>query len=460
MNTATTSRAPLVSRLSSEDDRLSYTVRAKEFQAWRQRVLAVGGCARPIILTGGSRIEHASTGTVMTETDGVIFTACNNRRANVCPSCSDRYQTDTFHLVRSGLTGGKTVPDTVTGHTRVFVTLTAPSFGPVHNRPTTRTNRPRRCACGEWHHEHDPRLGVPLDPAGYDYDGAVLWQAHAPELWRRFTITTARHLAAALRIRPGQLREHLRISYVKVAEYQRRGLVHFHAVVRVDGPDGPTMPPPAGVDADLLCRVIRSAAAAVTLDVPATPVTPCTRLVFGPQVDAEPIAAHAPDDPAVLVHDRQVAGYIAKYATKTTGATTGVDHPIRHAGQIATLPVSDHHRAMITAAWRLGERPEFAELNLRKWAHMLGFRGHFLTKSRRYSTTFGALRSARAEHRLARELDEHGITDTTDIAVINHWTLVGIGYHTDAQRELAAAIAARVLERRRQGRSSDQARAA
>ena len=32
---------------------------------------------------------------------------------------------------------------------------------------------------------------------------------------------------------------------------------------------------------------------------------------------------------------------------------------------------------------------------------MLGYGGHFLTKSRRYSVTFGQLRAARADHRRA-----------------------------------------------------------
>jgi hypothetical protein len=36
----------------------------------------------------------------------------------------------------------------------------------------------------------------------------------------------------------------LRISFAKVAEYQKRGLVHFHAVIRLDAPDGNTTPPP------------------------------------------------------------------------------------------------------------------------------------------------------------------------------------------------------------------------
>ena len=34
----------------------------------------------------------------------------------------------------SGLTGGKGVPATVAAHPCLFVTLTAPSFGPVHAR--------------------------------------------------------------------------------------------------------------------------------------------------------------------------------------------------------------------------------------------------------------------------------------------------------------------------------------
>ncbi|HEX2319300.1 MAG TPA: replication initiator, partial [Streptosporangiaceae bacterium] len=36
---------------------------------------------------------------------------------------------------------------------------------------------------------------------------------------------------------------------------------------------------------------------------------------------------------------------------------------------------------------------------LNRWTHMLGYRGHFLTKSRRYSVTFTQLRQARISHR-------------------------------------------------------------
>jgi hypothetical protein len=46
----------------------------------------------------------------------------------------------------------------------------------------------------------------------------------------------------------------------KVAEYQRRGLVHFHAVIRFDGPDGPTTPPPGWATTDVLDRAVHHAA--------------------------------------------------------------------------------------------------------------------------------------------------------------------------------------------------------
>jgi hypothetical protein len=55
----------------------------------------------------------------------------------VCPACSDRYAADAFHLIRAGTTGGhghETVADTP----RLFITLTAPGFGAVQSRRTTR----------------------------------------------------------------------------------------------------------------------------------------------------------------------------------------------------------------------------------------------------------------------------------------------------------------------------------
>jgi hypothetical protein len=68
------------------------------------------------------------------EPDATLLKACGNRRVSVCPSCSATYQADSFQLLAAGLRGGKGVPETVKAHPRLFVTFTAPSFGPVHTR--------------------------------------------------------------------------------------------------------------------------------------------------------------------------------------------------------------------------------------------------------------------------------------------------------------------------------------
>ena len=44
------------------------------------------------------------------------------------------------------------------------------------------------------------------------------------------------------------------MQYAKVAEYQARGLVHFHALIRLDGPDGPGSPAP--LDGAVLAQVV------------------------------------------------------------------------------------------------------------------------------------------------------------------------------------------------------------
>jgi hypothetical protein len=103
---------------------------------------------------------------------------------------------------------------------------------------------------------------------------------------------------------------------------------------------------------------------------------------------------------------------------------------------------------MIQTAWDLGDLAQYADLKLRRWAHMLGFRGHFLTKSKHYSTTFGAIRGERRAFRAAEALDRLGVEPDT-VLVVNDWAFTGSGYDNDAERELASAIAERVRADRR-----------
>ncbi|MBS2966513.1 hypothetical protein KGA66_25970 [Actinocrinis puniceicyclus] len=72
-----------------------------------------------------------------------------------------------------------------------------------------------------------------------------------------------------------------------------------------------------------------------------------------------------------------------------------------------------------------------AGLRLRLWAHMLGFRGHFATKSRSYSTTFAALRAERAEYSAARTLDAIGLPNNDAVIIVNDWRYAGRGRLAD-----------------------------
>lgn len=98
---------------------------------------------------------------------------------------------------------------------------------------------------------------------------------------------------------------------------------------------------------------------------------------------------------------------------------------------------------MILTCWRLGALPELEELRLRKWAHMLGFRGHFSTKSRAYSVTLGALRQERADHNEARTRERaaeagHPLPDPDTVLVLSHWRFAYTGL-TAAETWLATA---------------------
>jgi hypothetical protein len=194
----------------------------------------------------------------------------------------------------------------------------------------------------------------------------------------------------------------VRISFAKVAEYQKRGAVHFHAVIRLDawsdcGCPACVAPPPPGFTADLLEQAVRRAAATVAVQCPMVDEDQGVTLTarWGEQLDVRHIDA----DDAGELSAEQVAGYVAKYATKSTEALgVTLDYRICEV-ELEGMNLPAHVAELVWACWELGARPSLARLRLRKWAHMLGFGGHFSTKSRRYSTTLGALRRVRVTSR-------------------------------------------------------------
>jgi hypothetical protein len=107
---------------------------------------------------------------------------------------------------------------------------------------------------------------------------------------------------------------------------------------------------------------------------------------------------------------------------------------------------------MMTTAWQLASPRATGNDRLRRCAHTLGWGGHFLTKSRRYSVTFGQLRRARTEHRKrlrypAGERDPWGRPlDETVVLVLKTWAYDGTGYTIASGAEQAIASASRARE--------------
>jgi hypothetical protein len=393
----------------------------------------------------------------------------------------------------------------------------------------------------------------------FDYGGAVAWNHHASELWRRTTIRVYRELAALMRRPESTVKRLVRLSYVKVAEWQRRGLIHFHAAVRLDArphgdSDSEHAPPPDGYTLDVLDTAIRAAVAHVSVpyprallddarggrgsqgltseergcrvatldgtdrhigsdreprqrsltrrpstdeplpgdlrlpDVDPHPRTPEAR--WGRQIDVRPIhPTHlvAVEDQLRATDDQglsrgQIAGYLAKYATKDTEVLAQL-RPNLDIYALATLPTPEHVRRLAVCAWlqaRAYHARDERHARLRRWTHQFGYGGHYLTKSRRYSTTFTRLRQARrdwhlhrrraarardAERRVAKlahteppehvQVDDHhdSAADPERFVLAVQWRLDGIGWRTVGDALLAQTSHQRVLEAREEARA-------
>ncbi len=169
--------------------------------------------------------------------------------------------------------------------------------------------------------------------------------------------------------------------------------------------------------------------------------------------------------------------YLAKYATKSTEVT---GHTSTRMTEELIAVYADRHgthtERLVDACWRLAharwrcpaelcrhhhtcpacvERHAAAASDepspyarLRQWAHMLGFGGHFLTKSRRYSITFGLLRDNRVVYRRTQKAGPEQADAATEptTLVVNFLQFVGAGWRTPADAMLANTSAAMARE--------------
>ena len=434
-----------------------------------------GGCARPVRLRGHTAFVNTTTGEVgqvyasADELDGYTYARCGNRRASVCPSCSREYKGDAWHLLLCGLAGGKGIPATVSDHPCTFATLTAPAFGLVHGLRQKGPCRARRdkpvCPhgrpawCNKRHAEDDSQVGQPLCFECYDYTGHVIWQWHAPELWRRFGIALQRDLAKRCGLSVVKFRKRCKIAYSKVVEFQARGAIHIHAPIRLDGPEGSDGPAPdlPLTTADLE-DAIQVAAAHVQMD--SAPVGGIVyRLSWGSQVDCRTITDTADADrhSSTLVHPRQMAGYLAKYLTKAT-EDFGLPSRVFSAKHAVMAGASPHAIRLIETCEHVHAVGGDPYERLSAYYATLGYRGHPITKSRSYSVTFGQIRRSRRIHRAnpagldpeadIRELVDADLDDDLPEGFerVGMWEFAGQGYLElpTAAAAVESAIRARI----------------
>lgn len=466
-----------------------------DYEDWWSRVSVAGHCTTPVHLLGtanrGQRI-HA-------------MARCKDRRAANCPSCSLLYAADTWHLVRQGIPGPR--PDSATANNGspdseappvasgteppetqpvdaavavVFATLTAPGYGAVHSRRhhgglchpangrgtttgTARRSGVKRCVhgratvCRTVHVGADPLLGQPLCRDCYDYTGQVLFTWHAPGLWHRFAVGLRRALGRHLKSH-GHDRDALRISYVKIVELQRRGVPHFHAIIRADrtratsketeGAEVDEVPGPDMTPA-VLAELVREAARSARLEVSGHGGEAVV-LRFGAQIDVQPIPAASA---------RKIAGYLAKYVTKSV-ADLGLTSRRLSPASIDQLEINDHLRTILDTILALAQLPGHGAMAT--WLHTLGYRGHVTSKTRRYSTTMTELRERRRTYKSthgATLTDDAGADDGAAVGADDEaaevvWVVTGRGLANDAERLLAATAARKAIQARIVARES------
>ena len=249
-----------------------------------------------------------------------------------------------------------------------------------------------------------------------------------------------------------------RISYAKVAEFQRRGAIHFHAVIRLDAATdcrcpGCLAPPPEPFTASPPRGRPPAGRPGCPGALPALDDGgPARYARWGEQLDVRNITQRP---------TRRGSCRPSRWPATSPSTPPRPPRASAPASTAASPPTTSTASTTCRPMWPSSSRRpgswvparELDGLRLRAWAHMLGFGGHWSTKSRRYSTTFTVLRRARvafAKRRRARDgipLDAWDRPeDDQAVIVVASWIYVGVGL-CDRGRALAGPVGRRPCSR-------------
>src|SRR5271156_662526 len=232
---------------------------------------------------------------------------------------------------------------------------------------------------------------------------------------------------------------------MKVVELQRRGLPHFHAVIRLDASSelgqAPS-PPDTSISTGDFAALVRQAAIAIGITVSEDRV-----LRFGDQLDIKIIqCTDTGEGGDAGVSSRQIAAYLAKYVTKSV-ADFGVLARRFSPAAIDQLDVTEHVREIMRTIVALAEQKPYQDML--SWVHTLGYRGHVISKSRQFSTTMTALRERRATWRKdqARDGGPAAMTQDDSNPPIR-WEFERLGHNSLGDRVLVLSAFDRAQQER------------
>ena len=263
----------------------------------------------------------------------------------------------------------------------------------------------------------------------------------------------------------------LRVSYGKVAEYQRRGVVHFHAL---HPPRPPSTPPtrmrysphPTGITAADLGELVADAAATTAFRTPDYPTpTHSWPIDWGPQLDIRPLGARRRPDH--LRGRRRLPGQVRHQGHRTHRAADHRpdDRRNRRALQRPRHPPRPAHRLRLAnsapapAGWTTEQQqaglarhlgpaaPLDAHARLRRpLRHQEPPLLHHPQGPARRPPHLATHPTARTGATATTPTHDHDDDETT--LIVCDLTLAGIGWNTTADAQLAADAAARAREHR------------
>jgi hypothetical protein len=134
-----------------------------------------------------------------------------------------------------------------------------------------------------------------------------------------------------------------------------------------------------------------------------------------------------PSDPDLA----RVASYLAKYSVKTTDGSPDFAYRFKTRNEIVESKADGHRQRLALTAWDLAHEGALRPLNLRLHAHALGFTGQLITKSRGFTTSFTALRAARASYMSG---------SNTHVALPGTFHYTGRGYDHPKAAQLAGVF--------------------